>query len=99
MSNNNRQDLDQIIFSAFRYALGRQTYIVSITVDFIKNNIDLVPDKFKMLMIEEITRGERNEYGYSLGDDYHAKQWLELRQFLKQAKIVLKSYNRNEELV
>ena len=79
-----RNDLDHMIFSAFRYAMGRRSYIVSTTVDFIINNLDLVPKKFRVLMIDEITMGENEEFFYRLGDDFDKKQWLKLREFLKE---------------
>lgn len=81
-----REDIDHMIFSAFRYAMGRRSYIVSTTVDFIMNNLDLVPKKFRNLMIDEITMGENEEYFYRLGDECDKKQWLKLREFLKQAE-------------
>ena len=37
--NGNKDDLSMILVSAERYALGRKTYIVQWTCEFIKNNI------------------------------------------------------------
>ena len=54
------------------------------TTEFIKHNLDLVPVKFRKLMIDEIEMAERKEFGYSLGDDCDAKNWLDLREFLKE---------------
>lgn len=76
------QDLDLVIIAAFRYALGRYTYVPSSVADFIKSNISLVPPNDIDLMIREITRGEKEEYGYSLGGEYNTKVWLGLRDFL-----------------
>ena len=79
-----REDMDLIVLCAFRYALGRRSYIVSTVADFITNNIDLVPKNFRDLMVDEITMGENNEYFYSLGDDCDKVTWLKLRDFLKK---------------
>lgn len=79
-----REDLDLMMVGAFRYALGRRSYIVWITTEFIKNNLDLVPVKFRKLMIDEIEQAERNKFGHQLGDDCDAKNWLDLRDFLKE---------------
>lgn len=82
-----REDLDHMIFSAFRYALGRRTYIVWTTVEFIIHNIDLVPKRFRDLMIREITEAEENHNNglyKALGDDCDVEQWLKLRAFLKR---------------
>ena len=80
------QDLDLVIIAAFRYALGRHTYMPSSIADFIKSNISLVPPNDVDLMIKEITQGEKREFGYSLGDEYNTKVWLGLRDFLLKHK-------------
>ena len=84
MKSNMPEDIEFIILGAFRYAMGRRSYIVSTTVDFIMNNIDLVPRGFRELMIDEITMGENGEFYYQLGDDCDKQQWLKLREFLKE---------------
>lgn len=88
-----REDLDHMVFSAFRYALGRCTYITWTTAQFIKNNLDLVPVKFRKLMINEITEAEEWDKEFKkpdslsgrLGMDCDAKCWLDLREFLKES--------------
>lgn len=84
MKSNMPEDIEFIILGAFRYAMGRRSYIVSTTVDFIMHNIDLVPRGFRELMIDEITMGENGEFYYQLGDDCDKQQWLKLREFLKE---------------
>ena len=84
MKSNMPEDIEFIILGAFRYAMGRRSYIVSTTVDFIMRNIDLVPRGFRELMIDEITMGENGEFYYQLGDDCDKQQWLKLREFLKE---------------
>ena len=84
MKNDMPEDIEFIILGAFRYAMGRRSYIVSTTANFIMNNIDLVPRGFRDLMIDEITMGENGEFYYQLGDDCDKQQWLKLREFLKE---------------
>lgn len=82
MKSDMPEDIELIILGAFRYAMGRRSYIVSTTANFIMNNIDLIPKGFRKLMIDEITMGEHEEFDYRLGDDCDKQQWLELREFL-----------------
>lgn len=79
------QDLDLVFVAAFRYALGRRTYMVFTIADFIKTNIALVPQNIINLMIQEITEAEQNHNDglyKALGDDCDVKTWLSLREFL-----------------
>ena len=79
------QDLDLIFVAAFRYALGRRTYMVLTVADFIKTNIALVPQNIINLMIREITEAEQNHNDglyKALGDDCDVETWLSLREFL-----------------
>lgn len=79
------QDLDLFFVAAFRYALGRRTYMVFTIADFIKTNIALVPQNIINLMIREITEAEQNHNDglyKALGDDCDVKTWLSLREFL-----------------
>lgn len=82
-----RTNLNHMIFSAFRYALGRATYIVHMTTDFIKNNTDLLTENDMKLMIKEITEAEERDW---LGWEMDKVEWLSLRDFLK-AKITTKN--------
>lgn len=82
MKSDMPEDIELIILGAFRYAMGRRSYIVSTTANFIMNNIDLVPKGFRRLMIDEITMGEQGDFYYQLGDECDKQQWLKLREFL-----------------
>lgn len=72
---------DIIFLCAFRYALGRMTYIVSEVAAEIRKNAALLDDSTKRLIIAEITEAE---VGGRLGMDMDAKVWLELRQVLEK---------------
>lgn len=79
------QDLDLIFVAAFRYALGRRSYMVLTVADFIKTNISLIPQNIINLMIREITEAEQNHNDglyKALGDDCDVETWLSLREFL-----------------
>ena len=79
------QDLDLVFVAAFRYALGRRSYMVFTIADFIRTNISLVPQNIINLMIREITEAEENHNNglyKALGDDCDVKTWLSLREFL-----------------
>lgn len=47
-------DNDLLLFCAFRYALGRKTYIVDAVIDEIKNNLSKLNKNSKKAMIREI---------------------------------------------
>lgn len=78
--NGNKDDLSMILVSAERYALGRRTYIVQWTCEFIKNNIHLLSNKDKQVMIRDI------ENPISYGDDCDEKEWEKLLEILKEKK-------------
>ena len=67
-------DYEQIVISAERYALGRMTYIVSVTVNYILEQIenDKLSDKCLDVIAEDIRHTE------NLGMDYDKKEWLRL---------------------
>ena len=76
--NGNKDDLSMILVSAERYALGRKTYIVQWTCEFIKNNIHLLSNKDKQVMIRDI------ENPISYGDNCDEKEWKKLLEILKE---------------
>lgn len=78
--NGNKDDLSMMLVSAERYALGRRTYIVHWTCEFIKNNIHLLSNKDKQVMIRDI------ENPISYGDDCDEKDWKKLLAILKEEK-------------
>lgn len=77
MMNGKKTDLSAMLVSAVRYALGRQTYIVGWTCEFIKNNLHLLEYKDIVIMIEDI-----KECGY-YGHDIDKLEWLKLLNVLE----------------
>lgn len=73
------QDISMILVSAERYALGRQTYIVSWTCELIKKNLHLITKKDKQVMIEDIEKCK--DYGNFIDE----LCWLKLLEELKKS--------------
>ena len=74
------KNFQEILVSAVRYALGRMTYIVGLTVDYIMPMIQNLKTKYINIMIDDITyQGEY--YGYGMEMD--RKDWMRLLAGLK----------------
>lgn len=72
----NRLDLQLLFISAFRYALGRRSYITSTMAHIIKDNSDVLTDQTVDLMIREIRNCK------DLGMDCDRRAWEDLAKFL-----------------
>lgn len=70
-----------MIISSFRYALGRKTYIVIETCDWLRENINLIDDLDKKLMIEEIEFADNLG---KLGMKCDSIEWKKLSDELKK---------------
>lgn len=77
--NGDKDDLSMILVSAERYALGRRTYIVNWTCEFIENNLDLLTKKDRQVMIRDL------ESAVFYGDDCDEEDWKKLLEVLKGA--------------
>ena len=75
------KDFSIIVFCAFRYALGRMTYIPHIVSDFIKEHIEEITNKDIYLMIHEID--EYYESHGHIGMNIDTDMWLSLKKFLE----------------
>ena len=67
--NGEKEDLSAMLIGAERYALGRKTYIVQWTCEFIGNNLHLLTEKDRQVMIVRqsvldatIRKVEKGEY-------------------------------------
>ena len=74
-----QEDLSAMLVSAERYAMGRQTYIVKWTCDFISDNLHLLTEKDKSVIIRDIESS--NDYGH----DCDKAEWLKLLNVLKES--------------
>lgn len=71
-------DLRDIVISAFRYALGRKTYITLSTCDYIKEHKELIDKRVKDVLLRDL---ENLDMYYAVNDpDYKVfldfKIWL-----------------------
>lgn len=78
--NGEMADISAMLVGAVRYALGRRTYIVQWTCEFIRNNTHLLIDKDIQVMIRDIE--QQKQYGY--GDKCDEECWLSLLDYLKK---------------
>ncbi|MBR5004283.1 MAG: hypothetical protein IKY14_02315 [Erysipelotrichaceae bacterium] len=70
-----------IACSAFRYALGRRTYIVSVVCNYIKANVGMIERNHLSLMVREI---EDADTFNGLGDACDRHEWLQLKEHIKE---------------
>ena len=75
--NGKKEDISAMILCAERYSLGRRTYIVDWTCEFIRNNLHLISEKDKRVMIRDI-----KECKY-YGDECDKVDWLNLLKILE----------------
>lgn len=54
-----KSNFELIVASSLRYGLGRRTYITSVIPEFIIENMDILSNKIKKSMIEDIKDQER----------------------------------------
>lgn len=70
-----------MLISALRYALGRKTYIVGKTVDYIIKELPRLGNDCKKVMIHDI---EHPLHGY--GHECDRKDWMRLLTELKEGE-------------
>ena len=51
---NNDDTFKNIIISAFRYAIGRHTYILDETLEFIEEHSQVIDERVKYVMLRDI---------------------------------------------
>lgn len=76
--NGEKEDLSSMLIGAERYALGRRTYIVQWTCEFIGNNLHLLTEKDKQVMIRDI------ENPISYGAECDKVCWIQLLEKLRK---------------
>lgn len=81
-------DYEHMIVSAMRYAIGRRTYIVKLTVNYIIAELPELSDYCKDIMIKDI------ESAISYGDDCDKQNWMKL---LKELKDEMKGRQKNDK--
>lgn len=73
---------DDVLFCAFRYALGRRTYVVGKICEAIRQNASSIQSNLRSQMIEEISEAVDTKQA---GDDINVQRWLECRRVLQQS--------------
>lgn len=77
-------DLKDIVISAFRYALGRKTYVTLSTCDYIKEHSNLIDKRVKQVLLNDLE--QLDMYYPDKGTDYNTfvdfKKWLEKLEVL-----------------
>lgn len=73
-------DYELILVSALRYALGRQTYIVEVVVNYIIGELPKLSQHCKNVMIRDIEEQER--FGY--GGECDKRDWMRLLDKLRE---------------
>ena len=87
-------DFSLIAVSAFRYALGRRTYIVSVVCNYIKANVAMMERNHLKLIVTEIDDADECN---SLGDACDRYEWMQLKEhinaYLKRTEKLRKEEN------
>lgn len=75
-------EYEHMLISAVRYALGRRTYIVELTVNYVIEELPRLSDSCKKIMLDDIT--EQEQFGY--GDECDKRDWMRLLDALRGKK-------------
>ena len=78
---------------AFRYCLGRQTYVVGECCKWLRASWALLPENARILIARELAEAieaddrdrERGGSYKRLGDDCDRRNWVALMEFIKEA--------------
>lgn len=73
------ENFQEILVSAVRYALGRMTYIVGLTVDYISPLIKSLDMKYINIMIDDITGHSDLGYGMDMDEEEWGRLLSQLR--------------------
>lgn len=78
-----KNDHRLITLCAFRYGLGRKTYIVSQLIDWILHKWEEIPDDVRGLMVLEVNRALEKD---AAGDECDRQMWKMFLDFAKNYK-------------
>lgn len=100
MKNNNIPEW--MIISAFRYALGRRTFIVNTTTEWLLSNWDKLSINTKTIIQNEINTAfkydditrqtEEKDYFFTLGTDDDRKLWEKIKNYKVPTKDYVDTY-------
>lgn len=83
-------DLNDLLVCAFRYALGRRTYIVHTITEIIKTNLSALESRTIEVMLQDIERQhdyEKVGIEKVFGDDCDRERWMEVETLLNAEKL------------
>lgn len=72
-------DYETILISAVRYALGRRTYVVGITTDYVARQLPKLSDSCIKIITDDI----KNPLG-GYGDPWDEREWMCLLEQLEE---------------
>ena len=76
------QDFELMMISALRYAIGRYTYMPSVTIEYIRYLIPQLSAKTLFVMQRDITE-EIERYQHMERELYMAKEWEKLAEEMR----------------
>lgn len=88
--NLDADDFNDLIVCAFRYALGRRTYIVHTITEIIKTNLSALDSRTIEVMLRDIEhQHEYEKVGIekAFGDDCDRERWMEVETLLNAEKL------------
>lgn len=78
------RDLKDMIISALRYSIGRKTYITEETCSYIKNHPELIDERVKMVMLNDLEDIYRY---YDKNDEVDLPEFLKLKKWLEDLDV------------
>lgn len=78
------RDLKDIVISSLRYALGRRTYITDLTANYIMEHPELIDNRVKKIMLEDIDKYLDSREIYYKDDECDYQNWLKLKKWLEE---------------
>lgn len=82
---------EQILISAERYALGRMSYVVQMTTEYITALLPRLDDDTLFIMLRDIEDAERDRFGNGLGMEMDSREWHKLAQAIEDEQEVRKT--------
>ena len=76
-------DLKDMIISALRYAIGRKTYIVNQTCEFIRKHPELIDKRVKQVMLEDL----KSTIDFYMMDDIDFAEFMKFANWLKSLEV------------
>ena len=76
-------ELKDMIISALRYSICRRTYIVNETCEFIKSHKELIDERVKKVMLNDL----KNTLNFYLIDDIEFKEFIKLADWLNELNV------------